>query len=168
MPRELIENPDNPVQRNQNWQNTHIALSEIYANFLKKEGREPTLTELSEESKMSVRNIHRHIKIIKQKPFADRLEDLRLLTRRIILSQGALGATGLPGSTQAARFFMEMVEGIGGESKQNPNALNNLSGEEIEKQIEQMQGALSGKILKFVRNSPGLRGNSTGTDSKGV
>ena len=168
MTRNNIQNPDNPEEHNRNWQETHTLLSEAYIAIMKKEDRQPRIKELSEMAGVSEPNVQRHIKIIEKMSFKERFGDLKLLTKRILMAQGAFGATDKPGSTQAARLFLEIIEGLGVESKSDSRPLSNLTGEELENTISEMEALSSGKLVNFVRRTPGIRGASSGTNGKGV
>lgn len=167
MPRNQIENPDNPEEHNTNWMDTHIRLSNDYFLLLKQLDRRPSTKELSKISGFSESNISKHLKFIKKISFKERFEDLCLLTDRVILAQGLLGASGGQGSTAAAKLFLEAVENIGADDK-SKTGLGNLSGEELEKHVEDMKKVLNGNVVNFVRRTPGSGGGATGTNSESV
>ena len=91
--------------KNITWELNHQIIRDSYMNLIKLNQKKPTIKQVSEDCKLSMTTINKHLKSLKFDPLR---HPLRILTDDVLLS---IASSAKAGSSSSQKLWVQILEG---------------------------------------------------------
>ena len=95
----------NESDKNITWELNHQIIRDSYMDLIKLNQKKPTIKQVSEDCKLSMTTIHKHLKSLKFDPLR---HPLRILTDDVLLS---IASSAKAGSSSSQKLWVQIFEG---------------------------------------------------------
>jgi ribosomal protein L29 len=138
-------------KRRRDWEENHFKIADAYFKYVKEHEKPPSVRELTELTGLSDTGIDNHMNELAGLKFEERFKSFKYLSPRLVSS---MFKHGQDGSAPCAKLFFQMVDGLTEKRDLNlkGDALRNMSEDELEKKLNELQISNRDKITFEPKN----------------
>ena len=148
----MEESPE--IKRQTDWQDNHIKIGHSLIKLTAELKKRPTIHEMAEDTGLSNNTVFSHLKELRNIPFEDRINELKILSDKVVFRLYETAVLGGPGSVAAAKLYFQIVEnwkpGLSIELKEK-SELENSTVEELLEKYGNYGNDINRKLLRFAR-----------------
>lgn len=108
----MEKKPPRKKKTRADYDRNRVQIQTAYINFIKRNQRRPTFTELTKETELHYNTVRKHMLDIQKQDLGNleksNLADLKILTPDILLG---IASKGMKGNSACAKLFLQVVEG---------------------------------------------------------